>query len=79
MSSSSSRSRDPQAHVDLAPRVLEQPLPLGCGRLLDARALGDDVFRAALLQRVELRRQRLQLGLDLGELRASPSRASAPP
>ena len=59
----------PHLQVDLAPRLLEQPFAFGGGQRRDALFFGGDLFGAAVAQRVDLAGQRLQLAIDLGELR----------
>ncbi len=60
---------EPDLQVDFAARLLDQAVTLGLGGLLDARFLGGDLLLAARLQRIDLAGQRLQLLVDLGELR----------
>ena len=60
---------EPHLHIDLAARLFEQALALGGGLRGDALFFGGDLFGAARAQGVDLARQRLQLAIDLGELR----------
>ena len=59
----------PHLQFDLAPGLLEQPFAFGGGQRRDALLLGGDFFGPAFPQRVDLAGQRLQLAVDLRQLR----------
>ena len=68
---------EPHLQIDFAARLLEQALAIGGGGGGNALLFGLDFFGAARAQRVQLTGQRLQLLLDVGELRGG-GRPSAP-
>ena len=65
----SSRSATLTWLIDVAPRLLEQPIALGGGRRANARFFRGDLLRALRAQRFELAGKRLHLSIDLFDLR----------
>ena len=61
--------RNPQAHLDLPPRLLQQPRSVDHGLFGDARLFRIDVFGALPPERLELARQRGHLLFDFRKLR----------